>query len=94
MNNYLNKITLNNSSDLVIKNNRGSSSGRSGQYLIDTCRNISVVNNICSGIILYADTLISITDNDVYCYRCGNIAAILELNENLEKNFKIFEAAA
>jgi len=28
-----------------------------------------------------------------YCYRCGNVAAILELDENLEKSFKIFDAA-
>ncbi|KAG5519733.1 hypothetical protein PMAC_000006 [Pneumocystis sp. 'macacae'] len=28
-----------------------------------------------------------------YCYRCGNVAAILELNESLEKSYKIFEAA-
>ncbi|CCJ31258.1 unnamed protein product, partial [Pneumocystis jirovecii] len=28
-----------------------------------------------------------------YCYRCGNVAAILKLNENLEKSYKIFEAA-
>jgi len=28
-----------------------------------------------------------------YCYRCGNIAAILELDENLNRSFKIFEAA-
>ena len=28
-----------------------------------------------------------------YCYRCGNVAAILELDENLETNFKKFEAA-
>jgi len=25
--------------------------------------------------------------------RCGNVAAILELDENLERNFKVFEAA-
>ena len=25
--------------------------------------------------------------------RCGNVAAILELDENLNKNYKIFEAA-
>lgn len=28
-----------------------------------------------------------------YCYRCGNVAAILELDENLQQNFTIFEAA-
>jgi len=28
-----------------------------------------------------------------YCYRCGNVAAILELDENRNANFKIFEAA-
>ena len=26
-------------------------------------------------------------------HRCGNIAAILELDEHLTKNFKVFEAA-
>jgi serine/threonine-protein phosphatase 4 catalytic subunit len=26
-------------------------------------------------------------------YRCGNVAAILELNENLQRDFTIFEAA-
>lgn len=28
-----------------------------------------------------------------YCYRCGNIAAILRLDERLKKEFAIFEAA-
>ncbi|XP_039574515.1 serine/threonine-protein phosphatase 4 catalytic subunit-like, partial [Passer montanus] len=28
-----------------------------------------------------------------YCYRCGNVAAILELDEHLQKEFIIFEAA-
>ncbi|GJD07130.1 Serine/threonine-protein phosphatase 4 catalytic subunit [Galdieria sulphuraria] len=28
-----------------------------------------------------------------YCYRCGNVASIMELDENLERNFKVFEAA-
>ena len=27
------------------------------------------------------------------CCRCGNVAAILELDEHLQKNFTIFEAA-
>ncbi|CAD6219348.1 GSCOCG00004925001-RA-CDS [Cotesia congregata] len=28
-----------------------------------------------------------------FCYRCGNVAAILELNEHLQRDFTIFEAA-
>lgn len=28
-----------------------------------------------------------------YYYRCGNVASIMELDENLQKYFKIFEAA-
>lgn len=27
------------------------------------------------------------------CFRCGNVAAILELDENLNKQFRVFEAA-
>ena len=29
-----------------------------------------------------------------HCSRCGNVAAILSLNEHLQRDFTIFEAAA
>ncbi len=29
-----------------------------------------------------------------YCYRCGNVAAVLEFGEDLSRNFKIFNAVA
>ncbi len=28
-----------------------------------------------------------------YCYRCGNVAAIMEVDESLRETFKVFDAA-
>ncbi|EYC27846.1 hypothetical protein Y032_0008g215 [Ancylostoma ceylanicum] len=41
----------------------------------------------------FNDTVLTVWSAPNYCYRCGNVAAILELDEQLNKEFTIFEAA-
>lgn len=43
--------------------------------------------------LMFKDTVVTVWSAPNYCYRCGNVAAILELDEHLNKNYKIFEAA-
>jgi len=43
---------------------------------------------------MFAGSLVTVWSAPNYCYRCGNIASVLELDENLECNFKVFDAAA
>ncbi|KAI8388804.1 serine/threonine-protein phosphatase 4 catalytic subunit [Radiomyces spectabilis] len=43
--------------------------------------------------LMFNDTIVTVWSAPNYCYRCGNIAAILRLDDNLEKEFLLFEAA-
>merc|ERR1719160_427369 len=42
---------------------------------------------------MFNESLVTVWLAPNYCYRCGNVAAILEFDENLKHNFRIFEAA-
>eukprot|EP01095_Lingulamoeba_sp_RSL-Kostka_P007020 TRINITY_DN2219_c1_g1_i2.p1 TRINITY_DN2219_c1_g1~~TRINITY_DN2219_c1_g1_i2.p1 ORF type:complete len:321 (+),score=69.85 TRINITY_DN2219_c1_g1_i2:47-964(+) len=42
---------------------------------------------------MFNEQLVTVWSAPNYCYRCGNVAAILELNESLQEKYKVFEAA-
>jgi serine/threonine-protein phosphatase 4 catalytic subunit len=42
--------------------------------------------------LLFDDSLATVWSAPNYCYRSGNVASILEFDENLNRYFKIFDA--
>ena len=74
-------------------------SGFYGSDMVEKFLRENNINLICRGHSLvmsgyqsiFNDTLVKICSAPNYCFRCGNSAAILEFDENMETNFKTFE---
>ena len=43
--------------------------------------------------LIFNDMLVTVWSAPNYCYRCGNIASVMEFDENLNRAFKKFDAA-
>ena len=41
---------------------------------------------------MFENKLITVWNEPNYYYRCGNVSSIMEIDEVLEKDFKVFEA--
>ena len=42
---------------------------------------------------MFNNQLVAVRSAPNYCYRCGNVASIMEVDEYLQSNFKVYEAA-
>lgn len=49
--------------------------------------------NFHGNLVLQDKNVVTVFSAPNYCYRCGNMAAILEIGENMDQNFLQFDPA-
>lgn len=72
-----------------------------GGNIVDEFRRVNNISLMCrahqlvmEGFKFHFDqTVLTVWSAPNYCYRCGNVAAIFELDEHLDRKYPIFEAA-
>ncbi len=42
---------------------------------------------------MFDDQLSTVWSAPNYCYRCGNIASVMEISESLDRNFNTYDAS-
>lgn len=42
---------------------------------------------------IFGEKLVTVWSAPNYCYRCGNVASVLTIDDNFQRNYKVFEAA-
>jgi len=42
---------------------------------------------------MFNEKIVTVWSAPNYCYRCGNLAAIMKVDENGDREFKVFDAA-
>jgi hypothetical protein len=62
---------------------------RAHQLVMEGYKTMFPVKGAKSGGGQSVDSLVTVWSAPNYCYRCGNVAAILELDEHLDQHFKV-----
>jgi len=42
---------------------------------------------------MFDGNLVTVWSAPNYCYRCGNVASVMEISENMDRNYNVFDAA-